>query len=41
MPLLKGRDQTTISKNIAEMVHAGHPQQQAVAAACAGLTGLI
>ena len=33
MPLLKGRDQTTISKNIAEMVHAGHPQQQAVAAA--------
>jgi len=33
MPLLPGKSQQTISSNIGEMVHAGHPQQQAIAAA--------
>jgi len=33
MPLLKGKGQSTISHNIAEMVHAGHPKDQAIAAA--------
>ena len=33
MPLSKGKFQKTISKNISEMVHAGHPQKQAIAAA--------
>jgi hypothetical protein len=33
MPLTPGSDRATISRNISEMVHAGHPQNQAVAAA--------
>lgn len=33
MPLHKGHDKAVISKNIREMVKAGHPQKQAVAAA--------
>lgn len=33
MPLKKGKSKTTISFNIREMMHAGHPQKQAVAAA--------
>lgn len=33
MPLQQGKSQKTISKNISEMVHAGHPQDQAIAAA--------
>jgi hypothetical protein len=33
MPLKEGSDRKTISSNIREMVNAGHPQRQAVAAA--------
>lgn len=33
MPLKAGSSPDTISKNIKEMVKAGHPQNQAVAAA--------
>jgi hypothetical protein len=33
MPLKKGKSQKVISQNIREMMHAGHPQKQAIAAA--------
>lgn len=33
MPLIKSGSREAVSRNIAEMVHAGHPQKQAVAAA--------
>lgn len=33
MPLEPGKSQAVISHNIAEMVHSGHPQNQAIAAA--------
>lgn len=33
MPLHKGKSQSVISSNIREMMHSGHPQNQAIAAA--------
>ena len=33
MPLAKGTSRKTIRRNIREMIRAGHPQRQAVAAA--------
>lgn len=33
MPLKHGKSQATISSNISEMIRAGHPQDQAIAAA--------
>ena len=33
MPLLHGKSRATVSHNISEMIHAGHPKDQAIAAA--------
>ena len=33
MPLIKSGSKSAITTNISEMVHAGHPQKQAIAAA--------
>jgi len=33
MPLVKGRSKAAISANISEMIHSGHPKDQAIAAA--------
>lgn len=33
MPLKKGHSKKVISENIREMMHSGHPQKQAIAAA--------
>lgn len=33
MPLKKGKSKATVSTNVCEMMHSGHPRKQAVAAA--------
>lgn len=33
MPLKSGRSRKVVSQNIREMIHAGHPPKQAIAAA--------
>lgn len=33
MPLYPGKSKKVVSKNIAELMHAGHPQPQAIAIA--------
>ena len=33
MPLIHSKSKQAFSKNVAELVHAGHPQKQAVAIA--------
>jgi hypothetical protein len=33
MPLKKGKSKKVISENISEMIQAGHPRKQAIAAA--------
>ena len=39
MPLKEGKSKQVISSNIIEMVRAGHPQKQAIAAALSKARG--